>query len=80
MGVRAKDVSPKSMQQVRERILEEQGLDKFPKNLRFKMGNEYTKVVLCCLGTLFEDEILTRKEFITTYFDMVVRRLRGCSV
>jgi hypothetical protein len=80
MGVKAKDVSSESMQQVRQRILDEQGLDRFPQTLRFRMGNNYSKVVLCCLGTLFEDETLAPNEFITTYFEMVIRRLRECTV
>jgi hypothetical protein len=79
-GVKAEQISPEAMQQVRQRILDEQGKDQFPQNIRFKMGDNYAKVILCCIGTLFEDEALTPKEFITTYFDMVVRRLKGCAV
>ncbi|KAJ9648633.1 hypothetical protein H2199_001488 [Coniosporium tulheliwenetii] len=80
MGLKLKDVSSKKMQEVRERISNEEGLDIYPQNLRFRMGDEYTKVVLCCLGTVFEDETRTRQDSITTFYDLVVRRLQSCKV
>jgi hypothetical protein len=55
-------------------------MDKFPVNLRFAMGDEYTKVVLCCLGSYFEDEKLIEKEYIEEFYDMIVRRLKACKV
>jgi hypothetical protein len=80
MGYKAKEINAINMQKVRERIMDEQGHGQYPGHLRFRMGDEYTKVVLCCLGTIFEDATLSGQEFITTFFEFVVRHLKSLKV
>jgi hypothetical protein len=82
MGVKLEDVNPAKMEEARKRLLEEANRDSdaIPQNLRFGMGENYAKATLRCFGTLFTDEKMTKHEFVTTFYDVVLRRLDLCSV
>ena len=79
MHIKLKDITERT-QKVRGRVVDEDDKDQIPHNLRLKMGNEYTKLVLCCLGKLFKDESLSAKDFSGTYFELIVRKLERCVV
>jgi hypothetical protein len=82
VGVKLEDVNPDKMEEARKKLLEEGNQDStaIPQNLRFRMGENYAKATLQCLGALFMDETMTKHEFVTTFYDVVLRRLNSCSV
>lgn len=80
MGYQLKNVNVAVTQDIQKTITGQKNKDKFPTNLRFAMGDEYAKVVLCCLGSYFEEENLSGKEYIEGFYDMIVRRLKACKV
>jgi hypothetical protein len=80
MGYKLKDVNVATTTNIQKTITGGKDKDKFPVNLRFTMGDEYTKVVLCCLGSYFEDEKLSGKEYIEGFYNMIVQRLKACKV
>jgi hypothetical protein len=80
MGYKLKDVNVATTMNIQKTITGEKDKDKSPVNLRFAMGDEYTKDVLCCLGSYFEDEKLSGKEYIEGFYNMIVQRLKACKV
>jgi serine/threonine protein kinase len=80
MGYKLRNVNVAVATDIQKTITGEKNKDKFPVNLRFTMGDEYTKVVLCCLGSYFEDEKLSGKEYIEGFYHMIVQRLKACKV
>jgi hypothetical protein len=82
LGVKLEDVNPAKMEETRKKLLEEgnRDSDAIPQNLRFRMGENYAKATLQCLGTLFTDETMMTHESVTTFYDVVLRRLNSCSV
>ena len=75
-----KDVTPVNMEQIRQRMIAESGADRFPDNLRFRIGDEFAEATLSCLGLVFEDDEMTRQDFIITFYERVVRHLSNCRI
>jgi serine/threonine protein kinase len=80
MGYGPKNFNAAAATDIQKIITGEKGMNKFPVNLRFAMGDEYTKVVMCCLGPFFEDETLTGMAYVEEFYNMIVRRLKACKV
>jgi hypothetical protein len=78
LGVKMQDVSAIKMQEVRDKLLAEGKCDSddYPQNLRFRMGDGYAKATLQCLGTFFEDDTMSKQDFIIAFYDLVVKRLK----